>query len=130
MTARLYVGLLWLAGCELQAPATSSGVPAAQQAAPAGDAVVAAMQSRPLAYSKHAACRMDCRHIDEGDVKAVLTNGERDPSRTRDDGRCPSHALHATEDGRRLRVVYAACPTETLVVTVIDLDKEWSCACE
>ncbi len=133
-------GWIWtlaLVGCELHLPASPAIPPAADAVgerlpAPRAplDSVVAEMQAHPLDYTHHARCRMSCRHIDEDDVSSVLSHGERDPSRTRTDGRCPSHALHGSEDGRRLRVVYAACETETLVVTVIDLDKEWDCACD
>lgn len=73
---------------------------------------------------------MDCRHIDERDVTHVLQEGTLEPSRTRNDGRCPSHAVEAHHGGRDLRVVFAGCETETRVVTVIDLDREWSCACD
>jgi hypothetical protein len=74
---------------------------------------------------------MDCRHISSAEVDEVLREGTRDPARTRTDGPCPSHALEDhMADGRELRVVFAECADETRVVTVIDLDRDWDCACE
>lgn len=91
----------------------------------------AALVAQPLELTQHGACRMDCRKIDRGEVADVLRAGAWAPERTRTDGRCPSHAYegHGT-DGHRLRVVFAACPTETRVVTAIDLDQDWPCACD
>lgn len=126
--------LLLLAACG-GAPAPPSAPPAApgaQAAAPAPttDPIVAAMQRQPLQPTRHGACRMACRHIDADEVRQVLAEGTRDPARTRDDGRCPSHALEAqTRDGQHARVVFAACPDETRIVTVIDLDTDWPCDC-
>ncbi len=89
------------------------------------------MRDRPLVETRHGACRMACRHIDRAEVEGVLATGTRDPSRTRADGPCPSHALEGTtRDGQRARVVLAACPDETRIVTVVDLDREWPCRCE
>ncbi len=89
----------------------------------------AAMRTKPLRWSKHARCRMECRRVDEGEVRAALAHGTRDPTRTRHEpGRCPTHALaHRSDDGQDLRVVFAACEDETVVVTVIDLGTDWPC---
>ena len=44
--------------------------------------------------------------------------------------RCPRYALEGnTTDGQQVRIVYAQCNEKTVVVTVIDLEKEWSCDC-
>jgi hypothetical protein len=112
----------------VQAP--SAATPAAPAAPASGDPVVAAMQGQPLRTTRHGACRMACRHLDEAEVRQILAEGTRDPARTRDDGRCPSHALEGrTRDGQQARVVFAACPDETRVVTAIDLDTDWPCDC-
>ncbi len=74
---------------------------------------------------------MDCRKVDEAEARAVLRTGRLDPARSRDDGPCPSHAIEGPgSDGHRLRVVFAACPAETRLVTAIDLDQDWACACD
>lgn len=113
------------------APPASPQVQQVQAPAPPADPVVAGMQAQPLSYTRHAECRMDCRHVDPDEVQDALAHGALDPSRSRDDGRCPSHALHHTsDDGQALRVVFAACETETKVVTVIDLGTDWPCDCD
>ncbi len=129
--------LLALAGClDSAAPSPSPAVPAPAAPsppapAPASDPIVAALQAQPLALTHHARCRMDCRHISQAELEEVLREGVLDPSRSRTDGRCPSHALEdEVGKGRRLRVVFAACPDETRVVTAIDLDRSWDCACD
>lgn len=119
--------LLGLLACgAVESPPVVSEAPAQEAAV---DPVVAAMRSRPLDYTRHARCRMDCRKIDEGEVEAILKrDGVLDPDRSRSDGACPSHALEGrTRDGQQVRVVYAACADETRVVTVIDLDTDWPC---
>ena len=88
------------------------------------------MATQPLVLTRHGECRMACRHIDRDEVEATLREGRHVPERTRDDGECPSHAFeHRTADGQQVRVIFAACPTETRVVTAIDLDREWDCDC-
>lgn len=92
---------------------------------------IAVMRTRPLAYTRHARCRMSCRAIDEAEVAQVLRDGVLEPDRTRLDGECPSHALRGrTADGQEARVVFAACPDETRVVTVIDLGADPACDCD
>lgn len=85
-----------------------------------------------LVYTKHARCRMDCRKIDESEVKEILEKGtinndKSDPA----DKPCPSYALEGTtHDNQRVRIVFASCNTdEVKVVTCIDLDTDWECAC-
>jgi len=91
----------------------------------------AAWQQRPLSLTRHGRCRMGCRHFDRAEVEQILTEGRLVPERTRLDGPCPSHALEGTtRDGQRARMVFAACPTETRLVTAIDLDTDWPCTCE
>lgn len=97
--------------------------------APVAPLPLAEMRARPVVYTRHARCRMDCRHIDEQEVAAVLATGRHDPSRTRK-GPCTSHALEGPDsDGGPLRIVFAACAKETKVVTVIDLDDSFPCDC-
>ncbi|MEO0603731.1 MAG: DUF4258 domain-containing protein [Myxococcota bacterium] len=88
-------------------------------------------RGRRLTLTRHGRCRMGCRQFDRAEVEQILREGRRIPERTRLDGRCPSHALEGTtRDGQRARMVFAACATETRLVTAIDLGTEWPCACE
>ncbi len=41
------------------------------------------LSSKPLVYSEHAACRMDCRHVTSSDVHAALARGRLDDRRVR-----------------------------------------------
>ena len=93
------------------------------------DPTVASMRAQPLTYTRHGACRMECRKIDEAEVQAILEqDGVLKPERTRTDGDCPTHALEGeTRDGQNVRIVFAACADKTKVVTAIDLDTDWPC---
>ncbi len=94
------------------------------------DDPIAAMRSKKVVLTRHARCRMGCRHIDRAEVDAVLASGRYVPERTRNDGECPSHALEGPDsEGGPLRVVFADCPGEARVVTVIDLDDDFECDC-
>ncbi|HSF45215.1 MAG TPA: DUF4258 domain-containing protein [Chitinophagaceae bacterium] len=88
--------------------------------------------ARSLIYSKHARCRMDCRQISENEVMAVLKDGEINYQKSDMRGQPdPKYALEgSTPDGQRVRIVFANSPRGIVVVTVIDLDKEWKCNCK
>lgn len=86
-----------------------------------------------LNYSKHAKCRMDCRHIDETEVKDILQNGKVNYRKSElDAANCKKrYAVEGySKDNQHLRVVFAPCESEVTVVTCIDLDTEWECHCE
>lgn len=85
-------------------------------------------------YSKHARCRMDCRRISQAEVKDILQNGTIN-YRKSELGNNPDcrrkYALEGnTNDGQRVRIIFAPCADEVTVVTVIDLGKEWACDCD
>ena len=84
-----------------------------------------------LIYTKHARCRMDCRSISEEEVRDILKHGsinsqKSDPNHRPD----PTYALEGlTHDGQEVRIVFALSGTRTVVVTVIDLQREYACHC-
>lgn len=84
-----------------------------------------------IIYSKHALCRMDCRHIDESEVKEILEKGKLNSAKIETSSKGTSYPLEGTtHDGQRVRIVFA--PKEdgtTVVVTVIDLDTDFTCSC-
>lgn len=84
-----------------------------------------------LKYSSHAKCRMDCRRISQAEVEEIMQDGKINYRKSDlDNSRCPRYALEGrTSDEQRVRIVYAQCNESTTVVTVIDLEKEWSCDC-
>ena len=85
-------------------------------------------------YSKHARCRMDCRHITESEVREVLAQGKINYAKS-DIGNNPDckkkYVVEGkTKNGQRVRIIFVPCATELTVVTVIDLGEEWACDCE
>lgn len=85
-----------------------------------------------IIYSKHARCRMDCRHIDESEVKEILENGTVNYSKIENDARGKTYPLEGvTHDRQHVRIVFAPKDNgEVVVVTCIDLDTDWSCDCK
>ena len=85
-----------------------------------------------LEYSKHAVCRMECRHITEAEIRELLGTGKLpgkgkvnfDKSNVRDKP-YPTYAIEGlTSDGKSLRIVIADVDTISRVVTTIDLNME------
>ena len=87
----------------------------------------------PLIYTKHARCRMACRHISEADIREVLREGHVNEAKSKQEaGKCPAYAIedNRNSDGIRLRIVFAKCDNEVKVVTCIDRDDEFACDCK
>ena len=84
-----------------------------------------------LQYSRHAKCRMDCRHITQAEVESIMRDGKINYTKSDlQNSRCPRYAVEGvTDDKQDVRIVFAQCNESTTVVTVIDLDTEWSCDC-
>lgn len=83
-----------------------------------------------LVYSKHALCRMDCRHIDETEVKELLLEGRINKDRIEEGPKGVTYPLEGiTRDRQHVRLVVAPGEDKIVVVTVIDLEKEWPCDC-
>lgn len=84
-----------------------------------------------LQFSKHAKCRMNCRHITQEEVKDIMKDGKINYKKSDlQNSRCPRYAVEGeTNDNQDVRIIFAQCNESTTVVTVIDLDKEWSCDC-
>ena len=84
-----------------------------------------------LQYSNHAKCRMDCRHITQAEVEEIMKDGKINYNKSDiNNARCPRYALEGvTTDRQDVRIIFAQCNEATTVVTVIDLDTEWTCHC-
>ncbi len=84
-----------------------------------------------IRYSKHARCRMECRHIDENEVLDMLHSGEIDYRKSQlDTDACHKrYAIEGTSKGEKLRIIFVSCGDEVTVVTCIDIGKEWACHC-
>lgn len=84
-----------------------------------------------LIFSKHARCRMDCRKIDESEVRAILKNGTVNLKKIQSDKRGKTYPVEGyTEDKQHVRIVFAPRDDALVVVTVIDLGTEWKCDCK
>jgi len=84
-----------------------------------------------LQYSNHAKCRMNCRHITQDEVKDIMQDGKINYGKSDlQNARCPRYAIEGiTKDNQDVRIIFAQCNDNTTVVTVIDLDKKWTCDC-
>ena len=84
-----------------------------------------------LFYTKHAKCRMLCRHITQQEVKDILLNGTINYNKSNlNDPRGATYALEGmTNDRQHVRIIFAPKQQHLTVVTVIDLEKEFTCNC-
>ena len=84
-----------------------------------------------IIFSKHAKCRMDCRKIDESEVKEILQTGTINHKKIQNDKRGKTYPVEGfTHDRQHVRIVFAPKDDGLVVVTVIDLDTEWKCDCK
>jgi Domain of unknown function (DUF4258) len=84
--------------------------------------------NKAIVYSRHAKCRMECRHIDESEVKEILQTGEINHSKEQETEKGVTFPLEGkTHDGQNVRIVFAPHENEVTVVTCIDLDTNWPC---
>jgi hypothetical protein len=84
-----------------------------------------------LFFTKHAKCRMKCRHITQQEVKDILVNGEINYNKSDlQDARGATYAVEGiTRDRQRVRIIFAPKQAHLTVVTVIDLEVEYTCNC-
>lgn len=84
-----------------------------------------------IEYTQHAKCRMECRHISQSEVEEIMQDGKINYSKSDVKASpCPTYALEGiTKDDQRVRIVFGQCDEKTKVITVIDLNTEWTCDC-
>jgi len=85
-----------------------------------------------IIYSRHARCRMECRYIDESEVKEILLKGKLNESKIQQSKKGVTYPLEGiTHDKQHIRIVFAPKGRNAIeVVTCIDLDKDWPCDCQ
>jgi hypothetical protein len=86
-----------------------------------------------IKYSKHAQCRMACRHIDASEIQDILENGTINYKKSELQGEDCSkkYAVEGySKDNQHLRIIFAPCTDEVTVVTCIDIGREWACDCK
>jgi hypothetical protein len=85
-----------------------------------------------LIYTRHARCRMGCRHITETEIREILEKGrvnyrKSEPYAHPD----PKYALEGySREGQHLRIIFAPSGNDLVVITCIELDVEWQCDCK
>ena len=84
-----------------------------------------------LVFTRHARCRMDCRHITAREIHEVLDNGIINNSKSEPDSRPdPKYAVEGyTAEQQHLRIIVAPENAKLIIVTCIELGVEWSCHC-
>ncbi len=84
-----------------------------------------------LILTKHARCRMDCRHITSEEIKQIIHDGNVNYSKSGKGSKGDeTYALEGYDNrNEHLRVVVAPEDDGLVVITCIDLDKEWPCNC-
>lgn len=91
----------------------------------------AAFRNQRIYYTRHAQCRMECRNIDESEVKEILKDGKINYSKSDLKSKpCPKYAVEGTtHDKQHVRIIVGNCSSQASIVTVIDLDNEYECDC-
>jgi hypothetical protein len=84
-----------------------------------------------LVYTKHARCRMDCRHITSKEIREILDDGNINYSKSEPEGKPdPKWAVEGyTAEQQHLRIIIAPEPGKLIVITCIELGVEWQCDC-
>lgn len=84
-----------------------------------------------LIFTKHVECRMDCRHITEDEIKKVLKTGKVNYAKSGIGSKGDStFAIEGYgDDEQHIRVVVAPESDGLVLITCIDLQKEWPCNC-
>jgi Domain of unknown function (DUF4258) len=84
-----------------------------------------------LILTKHARCRMDCRHITMKEIHEILENGSVNYTKSEPDARPdPKYAVEGfTEEHQHLRIIIAPENGKLILVTCIELGMEWQCDC-
>jgi hypothetical protein len=84
-----------------------------------------------LIYTKHARCRMECRHITSKEIREILDDGQINYSKSEPESKPdPKWAVEGfTAEKQHLRIIIAPEPGKLVVITCIELGVEWHCDC-
>ncbi len=113
----MLVATLVLSSCQSKTPTDNS----------------AALSKIPqLIYTKHARCRMDCRHINESEIKEILAAHNINNRKSNAEAKpCPVYAYEGySSQHQHLRIIIGQCDEKAWkVITCIDLGNEFQCDC-
>ena len=81
--------------------------------------------------TKHARCRMDCRHITMHEIHEILNTGNINYDKSEPNSHPdPKYAIEGyTEEKQHLRIIVAPENIKLIIVTCIELGVEWQCDC-
>lgn len=115
----------------LHPPAAIEKKTSANETPPTRDRVKFDRSGKNLFFTKHARCRMKCRHITQQEVRDILINGTINYNKSDlTDPRGPTYAVEGmTKDRQKVRIIFAPKQQHMTVVTVIDLEQEYICNC-
>ncbi len=84
-----------------------------------------------LIFTKHARCRMDCRHITAKEIHEILDGGTVNYAKSEPNGHPdPKYAVEGyTHEQQHLRIIIAPENQKLIVITCIELGVEWTCHC-
>ena len=74
---------------------------------------------------------MDCRHISKEDIAEIMDKGIINFNKSnKADRPCPTFALQGeTNEGEKIRVIFAQCSDETKIITCYNLQEDFECHC-
>jgi hypothetical protein len=81
-------------------------------------------------FTKHARCRMKCRHITQEEVKEIVMKANVNYNKSDlDAAQGPKYAMEGVtrNDRQHVRIIVAPKERHLTIVTVIDLDEDWNC---
>lgn len=81
-------------------------------------------------FTRHARCRMKCRHITQEEVKEIVQKTEVNYRKSELDAvEGPKYAMegYTSRDRQHVRIIVAPKQRHLTIVTVIDLDHDWEC---
>ena len=85
----------------------------------------------PIVLTRHARCRMECRHITQKEIHEILEHGEINYEKSEPHGHPdPKYAVEGmTAEGQHLRIIVAPEEEKLVIVTCIEINVEWQCDC-
>jgi len=84
-----------------------------------------------LVFTRHARCRMDCRHITSKEIQEILNTGTINYSKSEPDAHPdPKYAIEGySEEHQHLRIIIAPEREKLIIITCMELGVEWECHC-
>lgn len=84
-----------------------------------------------LILTSHAKCRMNCRHVTKEEIKEILKDGRLNKAKSGIGSKGDStFALEGySHENQHIRVVVAPESDGLVIITCIDLERDWPCNC-